>query len=47
MLFRSQLERAPYYAARILNIPSSTQLTADDIREAAQIIKEVLDTMAK
>ena len=42
-----QLERAPYYAARILNIPSSTQLTADDIREAAQIIKEVLDTMAK
>lgn len=41
------LEKAPYYAARILNIPSSTQLTEDDIREAARIIMAVLDEMAK
>lgn len=41
------LEKAPYYAARILNIPSSTQLEGDDIRQAAKVIKEVLDEMAK
>ena len=42
-----QLEQAPYYAARILNIPSSTQLEQADIREAARIIKDVLDGMVQ
>ena len=27
-----KLEKAPYYASRILNIPSSTQITEDEIK---------------
>jgi len=42
-----QMEKAPYYAERILNIPSSTQLTEDDIQYAAEQIKEVLKGFAK
>lgn len=37
-----ELEKGPYYAARILNIPASTQLTRDDICYAAEIIRAVL-----
>lgn len=37
-----EIEKAPYYSSCILNIPSSTQLTEDDIRYAAAMIKDVL-----
>ena len=40
------LEKAPYYAARILNFPSGTQLTEDDIRYTAEQIKEVLEAFS-
>lgn len=36
------MEKALYYYKRVLNIPSSTQLTEDDIRLAAKIIKETI-----
>lgn len=42
-----QMEKAPYYAERILNIPSSTQLKEDDIQYAAEQIKEVLEGFSK
>jgi perosamine synthetase len=39
------LEKAPYYAARILNLPCSTQITEDEIhtvcREVKQLLKEL------
>jgi perosamine synthetase len=41
-----QIEKAPYYANRILNIPSSTQLTEDDINYAAETIKSSLRKFA-
>lgn len=37
-----QLEKASYYASRILNIPSSTQITADEIRFVADKVKRLL-----
>ena len=37
-----KLEKAPYYAARILNIPSSTQITEEEIRYVVDQIKNVL-----
>lgn len=37
-----KLEKAPYYANRILNIPSSTQITEDEIRYVVAELKEVL-----
>ena len=37
-----KLEKAPYYAERILNIPSSTQITEEEIQYVAQTIKEYL-----
>ena len=37
-----ELEKAPYYAERILNIPCSTQITDDEIEYAVSRIKEVL-----
>jgi len=40
------LEKAPYYAARILNIPCSTSLTAEDVECAATTIRAVLHTFA-
>lgn len=40
-----ELEKAPYYAARILNIPASTQLTKDDIRFAAEKIMAVFEEL--
>ena len=40
-----ELEKAPYYAERILNIPASTQLTEDDVRFAAETVKAVLEEL--
>lgn len=37
-----KLEKAPYYAERILNIPSSTQITEEEIQYVAKTIKEYL-----
>ena len=36
------MEKAPYYASRILNFPSSTQITKKEIEYVAEQIKEVL-----
>jgi perosamine synthetase len=41
-----ELERAPYYADRILNIPTSTNLTENDIEFVVKNIKEVLTEYA-
>ena len=37
-----KLEKAPYYATRILNIPSSTQITDEEIDYTAVTIKQLL-----
>ena len=37
-----KLEKAPYYASRILNIPSSTQITQEEISYVADNVKELL-----
>lgn len=41
-----KLEKAPYYADRILNIPSSTQITAEEIRYVAEEVKQLLRSLA-
>ena len=41
-----RLEKAPYYASRILNIPSSTQITEDEIRYVANEVKQLLGSLA-
>ncbi len=41
-----ELEKAPYYATRILNIPSSTQITDEEIELVTETIKKVLGEMA-
>ena len=41
-----RLEKAPYYASRILNIPSSTQITEDDIAYVAAEVKKLLKELA-
>ena len=41
-----KLEKAPYYASRILNIPSSTQITEDEIRYVADEVKQLLRSLA-
>ena len=41
-----QLEKAPYYADRILNIPSSTQITKEEIVYVAKEIKKLLKELA-
>lgn len=38
-----RLEKAPYYAERILNLPSGTQITGEEIRYVAEQVKEVLE----
>ncbi len=38
-----QLEKAPYYADRILNLPSSTSITEEEIVYVVQQTKEVLE----
>ena len=40
-----KLEKAPYYAERILNLPSSTQITKDEIRYVVDQVKDVLFDM--
>lgn len=41
-----KLEMSPYYAARILNLPSSTQITEEEIRYVADQVREVLKGLA-
>ena len=41
-----KLEKAPYYASRILNIPSSTQITEDEIKYVADEVKQLLRVLA-
>jgi len=41
-----RLEKAPYYASRILNIPSSTQITKEEIMIVANEIKDLLRKFA-
>ena len=41
-----KLEKAPYYASRILNIPSSTQITKEEISYVADKIKQLLKELA-
>lgn len=41
-----KLEKAPYYAERILNIPCSTQLTEDDIAYVVEQLKLALSELA-
>ena len=41
-----KLEKAPYYAARILNIPSSTQITKEEISYVAGKVKQLLRELA-
>ncbi len=41
-----KLEKAPYYADRILNIPSSTQITEEEIKYVADEVKELLKELA-
>lgn len=42
-----KIDKAPYYAERILNIPSSTQITAEEIAYVVQQIKEALVELDK
>jgi aminotransferase in exopolysaccharide biosynthesis len=41
-----KLEKAPYYADRILNIPSSTQITEEEIIYVADEVKKLLKELA-
>ena len=41
-----KLEKAPYFANRILNIPSSTQITGEEINYVADQVKAVLRSLA-
>lgn len=41
-----RLEKAPYYADRILNIPSSTQITREEITYVADRVKRLLRKLA-
>ncbi len=41
-----KLEKAPYYAARILNIPSSTQITEEEIKFVAGTVKRLLKDLS-
>ncbi len=41
-----KLEKAPYYASRILNIPSSTQITEEEIKYVANEVKQLIRSLA-
>lgn len=41
-----KLEKAPYYASRILNIPASTQITKEEITYVATEVKRLLKVLA-
>ncbi len=45
--FVYEMEKAPYYAKRILNIPSSTQITKEEIVMVADVVKKVLSDFAQ
>lgn len=42
-----KLEKAPFYASRILNIPSSTQITKEEIAYVADEVKKILWELAE
>ncbi len=42
-----ELEKGPYYATRILNLPSSTQLSEEDIYYTAEIVMAVLKELGR
>ena len=42
-----KLEKAPYYASRILNLPSSTQITSEEIHYVATEVKVLLTKLAQ
>lgn len=42
-----KLEKAPYYAARILNIPSGTQIKEEEIEYVAKQVKLVLEELSR
>ena len=42
-----RLEKAPYYAERILNIPSSTQITEEEIGYVANEVKQLLRSLSR
>ena len=42
-----RMEKAPYYASRILNLPCSTQITEDEIRCVTGEIKSLLKELAR
>ena len=42
-----KIEKAPYYAERILNIPSSTQIKKEEIVKVVECVKTVLEEFAK
>jgi len=44
--FTYQLEKAPYYASRILNLPCSTNITEDEIIYVADEVKRLLRKLA-
>ena len=44
--FCYKIEKAAYYSGCILNIPSTTQLTEDDIKYSTEMIKEVLGDLS-
>jgi len=41
-----KIEKAPYYAERILNIPCSTQITEEEIRYVSKQVMDVLEALA-
>ncbi len=41
-----KLEKAPYYAEKILNIPSSTEISNEEIRYVADTIKKYLNSIS-
>ena len=41
-----QLEKAPYYASRILNLPCSTQITREEILTVCREVKLLLENLA-
>lgn len=42
-----EMERAPYFSRRILNIPCSTQITEDEIAYAAEEIRKAIEEFKK
>ena len=42
-----KLEKAPYYADRVLNLPSSTQITSEEIHYVATEVKDLLTKLAQ